>query len=291
MLKQTHMSLISIITPTYNRADLLQATIESILKQEYQNWEHIIIDDGSTDNTHAAIEHYLSDNRILFIRRRNEGAAAARNYGVSIAKGDMVTFLDSDDEALPFWLHKATELIDENVGLISLGALRCFADGRVVEEKPFPVKISGEVYHCKFTCGSLFFRKNIYESIGGYDETISSGLQTELGLRLLTETIKRDRKIRYSNVYAMKINIHNGPRMRSDWNTLVNDTSLFINKLYDFYYVNDKKELSNNFAALAYYSYKAGKGKKAIASISKAIKLRPFQVVNYLRAVKYMFPK
>lgn len=94
-------SLISIIVPTYNRAHLIGETIESIQQQTYKNWECIIIDDGSTDNTEDVVRNYLEiDKRIQYYKKpkdRPKGPSAARNYGFQKCKGTHINFFDSDD--------------------------------------------------------------------------------------------------------------------------------------------------------------------------------------------------
>ena len=87
----------SIICPVYNREYLLQKAIESVINQMYIDWELIIVDDGSVDNTKVVVEKYLSDNRIKYFYQRNQGPSIARNYGIQNAKGSYICFLDSDD--------------------------------------------------------------------------------------------------------------------------------------------------------------------------------------------------
>lgn len=86
----------SIIIPTYNRADLLRSTIDSILKQSFENWELLIIDDGSTDNTQQVIQS-IEDERIRYYFQENNERSAARNLGIAQAFGSYICFLDSDD--------------------------------------------------------------------------------------------------------------------------------------------------------------------------------------------------
>jgi glycosyltransferase involved in cell wall biosynthesis len=86
----------SIVTPAYNRANMLPATIESVLKQSFTNWEMIIVDDGSTDNTRDIVLE-INDERIRYIYQKNAERSAARNNGISNAKGQYICFLDSDD--------------------------------------------------------------------------------------------------------------------------------------------------------------------------------------------------
>ena len=90
--------LVSIIMPSYNTGRFISETIESVLAQSYSNWELIIVDDCSTDNTDEVIEDYISDDRIKYIKNdRNRGAAISRNRALREAKGKWIAFLDSDD--------------------------------------------------------------------------------------------------------------------------------------------------------------------------------------------------
>ena len=95
----------SIILPTYNRAHRINRAIESILEQRYSDWELIIVDDASTDNTEEVIQPYLSDLRIRYLKNEtNQERCVSRNIGIYTAKGDYICFLDSDDYHLPHHL-------------------------------------------------------------------------------------------------------------------------------------------------------------------------------------------
>ena len=93
--------LVSIIIPTYNRAHLIGETLDSVLAQTYTNWECIIVDDGSTDNTDEVVDNYIKrDARFQFHHRppdRLAGGNAARNYGFEMSKGEYVNWFDDDD--------------------------------------------------------------------------------------------------------------------------------------------------------------------------------------------------
>ena len=90
--------LVSIITPSYNTAKFIGKTIESVQAQTYQNWEMIIVDDCSTDNTDDVVTGYMNDKRIKYIKNvKNSGAAVSRNKALREAKGKWIAFLDSDD--------------------------------------------------------------------------------------------------------------------------------------------------------------------------------------------------
>ena len=87
----------SVVIPTYNRADLIRLTLDSVLAQEFAAWEMLIVDDGSKDNTAAVVRPYLVDSRIEYLPKKNAERGAARNYGFAHAQGEYVLFLDSDD--------------------------------------------------------------------------------------------------------------------------------------------------------------------------------------------------
>lgn len=90
--------LVSIIMPSYNTGHFIKETIESVLAQSYVNWELIIVDDCSTDNTDEVVSGFLYDSRILYIKnKKNSGAAVSRNRALREAKGKWIAFLDSDD--------------------------------------------------------------------------------------------------------------------------------------------------------------------------------------------------
>lgn len=103
----------SIVIPTYNRANYLPKAIESIVGQTFSDWELIIVDDGSIDNTKEIIQSY-KDSRIRYIYQENAERSAARNNGINHVSGDWICFLDSDDEYLPFHLDYLKKFIEEN---------------------------------------------------------------------------------------------------------------------------------------------------------------------------------
>lgn len=91
-------NLVSVVIPTYNRAQFLIQSVESVLTQTYKDIEILIVDDGSTDNTEILVKQKYSDNeKVKYLRQKNRGAAAARNYGIREARGEFFALLDSDD--------------------------------------------------------------------------------------------------------------------------------------------------------------------------------------------------
>ncbi len=107
--------LVSIITPCYNGAKYISETIDSVLKQTYSDWEMIIIDDGSKDDSAAIVREYeKKDGRIRLIQQKNAGSAAARNNGIRQAEGQYIALLDADDIWLPEFLEKQIAFMKKN---------------------------------------------------------------------------------------------------------------------------------------------------------------------------------
>jgi len=108
------MPFFSIILPTYNRAGFLPETIKSVLVQTFTDWELIIVDDGSTDNTKSVVESFIKiDSRIKYVWQKNAERSAARNHGIRLAKGEYICFLDSDDRYLSNHLIELRSFIDD----------------------------------------------------------------------------------------------------------------------------------------------------------------------------------
>ncbi len=139
---------ISIIVATYNRANLIEASIKSVLNQTYQNWELIIVDDGSTDSTDTVIEPYLNDKRILYKREsHNQGSTSARNIGLGIATGDLIIVWDSDDVFYEHCLARVVELyrLHPEAGIISAHCRQILNDKTTCAYTPLvsgPVSLS-----------------------------------------------------------------------------------------------------------------------------------------------------
>lgn len=107
--------LVSIIMPSYNTAEFIAGSIQSVQAQSYQNWELIIVDDCSTDNTDEVVKPYLLDERIKYLKNeKNSGAAVSRNRALREAKGKWIAFLDSDDLWTPDKLSKQINFMEEH---------------------------------------------------------------------------------------------------------------------------------------------------------------------------------
>lgn len=135
-------SLISIIIPVYNRANVISETLDSIINQSYYNWECIIIDDGSYDNTIEILKNYSnSDKRIKYFKRPNhisKGANPCRNYGFKICSGNYIKWFDSDDIMLPKHLEVAMNtLVNNNLDFVVTDTLNFEHESGKLLDKPY----------------------------------------------------------------------------------------------------------------------------------------------------------
>lgn len=161
----------SVVVPTYNRADLISETIESFLSQTFKDFELIIVDDGSTDNTKGVIKKYLSDRRVQYLYQENKERGAARNRGAQASRGTYLLFFDSDDIALPQHLEKAYDLIMKH-GVQHVpwmyGNYNTLFKGQVSNTyvPPFSGWITKQLAKGNFTCIlTIFLRKDFFETL------------------------------------------------------------------------------------------------------------------------------
>lgn len=186
------MPLVSVIIPTYNRAGLLKRAVESVLRQTFQDFEIIIVDDASRDETQKAIKKY-NDRRLIYLRHSfNKGGGAARNTGIIAAGGDFIAFLDSDDEWLPQKLEKQLQVfagLPPEYGLVYSGFWRIDGDTRWYvpgeEMRPESGSVYARLLNCNFVGTSVALVKKRYLAKAGlFDESLPRFQDWELWLRL-----------------------------------------------------------------------------------------------------------
>lgn len=123
--------MVSVIIPSYNRADKIKPAVESVLNQTYTDLELIIVDDGSKDNTKEVIES-INDSRVRYVRQKNSGACAARNNGINHAKGEYIAFHDSDDIWHKDKLEKQMNaLLNNDADIVCCRLNKTYSDGTI----------------------------------------------------------------------------------------------------------------------------------------------------------------
>lgn len=199
--------LISVIMPVYNGERFLQEAIDSVLCQTFPDFELLIIDDGSTDNTSAILEKYQNEPKIRIFQGRHQGVSAARNLGVSNARGGFVAFIDSDDRYDPNGLEKLLDAIQAHPDCEVVHAYFHSIDenGRVGPKQGLELKPSSTISEgfqlpsslpyswdtilsVQFTCSlwAAIFRKSVFEKYGLFRTDLSSWEDYEYFVRIYT---------------------------------------------------------------------------------------------------------
>lgn len=255
--------LTSIIIPTYNRANLIVETLDSIITQTYSNWECIIIDDGSTDNTFEIIQDYINkDSRIKYYQRplkKSKGPSSCRNFGIEKAKGEFVLFLDSDDlltrvcienrvkfaqlnSDFDFWIFK-TKVFEKNP-----------IDGNVIfntklEEYSDQIylKLFFEGFH-PFCVLSPLWRIEKLKIIGGFDKKLAVAEDPDLHIRAFLQGFKSltNTSIEYDSLYRMNIKAKIEDK----------ENKVLIEKCNNSLYIIFKKFLKNHKGSIQLYCLK-----------------------------------
>ena len=182
---------VSIIIPTYNRANFLGDAVASALGQDYQDIEVIVIDDGSTDETKDVLATFR-DRRLVCVRQDNAGRSRARNRAIAMARGEYITFLDSDDYYLPSKVGTQVAFLDANpeYGMAYMSGL-CVDDDRQALNMTYHASISGKIYpqiafYCPhtITLPNVIVRKEILQQVGPFDEAMQRFEDTDLWRRV-----------------------------------------------------------------------------------------------------------
>lgn len=183
--------MISIIIPLYNKENTISRTIESILSQTSQDWELIVVNDGSKDNSSTVVEKYLDDKRIFLINKENGGVSSARNKGLLESKGDWIIFLDADDYLMPNSLAIFEKVIERGDASAIIANFYMSKDG--ISKKYSNHKKTGNIRNYLLDwikgdicprCGATLYKKNI---VSGhlFDERISRNEDVKFSLEVL----------------------------------------------------------------------------------------------------------
>lgn len=191
--------LISVIVPCYNQAQYLDECLQSVLDQTYQNWECIIVNDGSPDNTEDVAQKWVAkDSRFKYLKKENGGISSARNAGIDKAKGEWVLPLDADDKIGNQYMKLAEK---EFIGY-DLVYCKLILFGDVNKELNVRnYSIDELLFFNPFFCSS-FFTKDNWKKIDGYDEKMRKGMEDwEFWIRLVYNSTIKVKKLDYIGFY------------------------------------------------------------------------------------------
>lgn len=284
--------LISVITPTYNRADFLKETIESVLNQDYENIEHLIVDDGSTDKTRELIREYEPNRKVRYFFQQNSGQSVARNKGLNEAKGDYICFLDSDDYFLPGKLKKQIEAFEQNptVDLVYGDYIFVDANGNRLDQKNM-IRYSGKITDqlLKDNCVSMnttMVRKGLIDSEGGFSEHVKFADDYDLWLRLSVDAQFLYLPEKLSAYRLMNNQISSNKRARFESNEEI-ICRFLKNNSYLFSESVKKDALNHLYIRAARHFSKAGNFTLAQSYLLKAFKQKPVSVRTFRTIIRY----
>ncbi len=277
---------ISIIIPTYNRADFVVQTVESVLKQSFSNYEIIVVNDGSTDNTDEVLAPYLSLPNFRYFSQENSGRSTARNLGIKNSRGEWLLFLDSDDmlfeDALSFLSNKRREYpevkmiggtyvkIDENDNLLTQTNF-IIKHGKTEQLVNDPYLSLINNYYLPM--GSYIVHRDVVNADGKFESNLEPCEDFDFCLR-----IARESKLAYFKTPIVKFRKHGGNTAENSFyvtnikiahkhlNETINDTSVKDKSLIisewknyianNFFNQNEFKNALRNYLSAVYYNPK-----------------------------------
>jgi glycosyltransferase involved in cell wall biosynthesis len=283
---------VSIVIATYNRAQFVLETIRSILNQKYQNFELIVVDDGSTDETRKLMADFRS--RVRYVYQDNRGPSAARNLGVRHANADWIAIQDSDDLCMPHHLQTLYGYVENHPGCGMVFANGDYFGGREHNRETIIPSDKSQLLAKRGVELSDFFEKSIlrlqaaliskqaYAAIGGHDESLRICMDLDLGFRLLMNY-----PIAYLDDVVFSYRKHEGNSGRNEELRLTENIRV-IEKLFREY-PSARDQLRGDTVArrLAYRYYRLAKGRwrrserrQAREALRQAIYLQP-RVLKY----------
>lgn len=196
--------LVSIVTPSYNQGRYIEATIQSVLNQDYPNLEYIVVDGGSMDGTVDILKKY--EGRLIWISEKDRGQADAINKGFRMAKGEILGWLNSDDTYLPGAIHKVVQYFQAHpdVGMVYGEGYHVDGRGNIIERyytEPFDYQRLGEI--CFICQPTAFFRAEVFRRVGPLDISLRYCLDYEYWMR-----VAKRFQIGYLNEYLANSRLH-----------------------------------------------------------------------------------
>jgi glycosyltransferase involved in cell wall biosynthesis len=192
---------VSVVTPLYNSSAFIRRTLDSLLAQTYANWECLLVDDGSTDDTAEAVRPYLADPRFSYVRQENRGIAGARNTAIAAATGEWVCLLDHDDLWLPGKLEKQLRYaLEHGCDILCADAFIVTGRERWLYGGGFPeaaaavqralsdgsVDVFGHLIKVNFVCASsVMLRRALFDEHGLLDQSVAPSDDYDMWLRCM----------------------------------------------------------------------------------------------------------
>lgn len=293
------MPIVSVIIPTYNRVAYIQDAIHSVLAQSYQDYEIIVIDDGSTDGTRELLVDWDKEGVLKYVYQENQGQSAARNHGICIAEGKYLAFLDSDDLFLSDKLDSQVRYLESHpgVGLVHSSYIRVDERGNPFAFRE-PTRLSGWIYpkillHWSVLVAipAVLVRTDILRQVGGFNQEMLRSPNEDLWRRIARLT-----PFGYLETPTCKIRRHAG-NYSADQATSVHSYTTYLRNAFDddpnLGPVFRRRAWSRMYRNVAQNVLRAGDA-RAMSLVRKlsidSIRAWPFQASAYIGVTASFFP-
>lgn len=260
-------------------AKYLPETIESVLSQDYPALEHIIVDDGSTDDTQQVLAAYVDEPRVKVMTQANAGQTVTKNRGWRAARGELIAYLDADDAWLPGKLAKQVPCFDDPEVAVSYGRM-IYVDG---EGEPLPIepmkaydgRITAELLVDNFVSfPTIVVRRSVLEEVGGFDESLSMSIDYDLWLRISVDHEFRlvDEPLARYRIWEGQMSHRTGERLDNFFRLL----DRFFTEHPDVVSESDRKRgYAHSYVTRAHWLLGEGRKTEALADIRRALGMRP----------------
>ena len=282
---------VSVVIPTYNRAHLVGRAIQSVLNQTYQDFEIIVVDDASTDNTEEVVKSF-NDPRIRYVRHdQNRGGSAARNTGIKTALGEYIAFQDSDDEWLPEKLEKQMRVFENvpaEVGVVYTDMWRISKGEKRYWHSPKIMPEDGIVYQQALDrvmgigIQTAVIKRKCLNLVGMFDENFPRFIDLELFIRV-------SKYYYFYHINEPLVNFYNTGKGISNNNEAFVKAYQLIVKKYSYDIVKNKRSLAKHLYSLGNSLCQNGDLSQGRDYLVKSVKLYPLNVKYLIAAFASLF--
>jgi glycosyltransferase involved in cell wall biosynthesis len=278
------MPKVSVIIPTYNRAEFLRSAIESVLEQSFANLEIIVSDDKSTDHTRELVKSFKDDRIKYILNKGKKGPSATRNTAILASEGEYIAFLDDDDEWLPDKLERQVQVLDKSqpniCGVYSKSLIIDRSTDQIISTNPANDEMKGNLLYQlaiknPIHTPTAVIRKKCLEKVGLFDETISYMEDRDLWIRLSMHW-----DFEYISEPLAKIYVHGRPHLSQ---SLEGQTAAMEEMLerYKHLFKKNKKSWGALYLCLGAEYCQLAQMKKGRENIIKGIIKYPFSKIAY----------
>ena len=288
--------VISVITPTYNRARFLPAAVASVLSQTFGDFELIIVDDGSEDNTPDVLKPFFADRRVRYVYQENQGQSHARNLALKQATGDFIAFLDSDDVWAPDKLEKQLAVFRANseVDIVHGDEAIINEQGSVVSLQNMR-RYSGRITRYLLADNSVsittaLVRRRCFDEMGGFDTSVGVADDYELWLRFSARYCYQYEPGIVASYRVMADQISSDKRRRYAANERI--IQQFLARYGEVLSPGERRwGLARFYCRKARYFASAGERGKAVGAIAGALRNAPLDPVVWRALYRVAVPR